>query len=301
MEKGDSLNCAIFLHGGERVLTAGPNNYKVTGKERDSETGMDYFGARHYSSAVGRFMVPDWAAKPTSVPYADFGDPQSLNLYGYVRNDPISRADADGHDPAGACGPNGTMCPPVPHVDGGKDPIPDRASTPEKEQNQNPLSSVTVLGNKVGITYGSGLTDAQRLSASDAIAAAAGVLNKNASSLTADQTKAIGQISSFSVVGPKTDLGATGKGSMTLSIGYIGRVSAPWLGSLFGHEGQHYLNAGKYSGANLWRDEQSAGRMQLGIGNKIGFSSSERQYLEQWIDDRNRAAMQQHMESGYQY
>jgi hypothetical protein len=88
---------------------------------------------------------------------------------------------------------------------------------------------------------------------------------------------------------------------MTLSIGYIGRVSAPWLGSLFGHEGQHYLNAGKYSGANLWRDEQSAGRMQLGIGNKIGFSSSERQYLEQWIDDRNRAAMQQHMESGYQY
>jgi hypothetical protein len=168
-------------------------------------------------------------------------------------------------------------------------------------QNNSPLSSITVLGNKVGITYGSGLTDAQRLSASDAIAAAAGVLNKNASSLTADQTKAIGQISSFSVVGPKTDLGATGKGSMTLSIGYIGRVSAPWLGSLFAHEGQHYLNAGKYSGANLWRDEQSAGRMQLGIGNKIGFSSSERQHLEQWIDDRNRAAMQQHMERGYQY
>jgi len=73
-----------------------PNHYKFTGKERDSESGLDYFGARHYSSGLGRFMVPDWAARPTSVPYADFGDPQSLNLYGYVRNEPIARADADG-------------------------------------------------------------------------------------------------------------------------------------------------------------------------------------------------------------
>jgi hypothetical protein len=62
-------------------------------------------------------------------------------------------------------------------------------------QNQA-LTSVTVLGNKVGITYGSKLTDAQRLAASDAIGAAAGLLNKNASSLTADEKKAIGQISS---------------------------------------------------------------------------------------------------------
>ena len=42
-------------------------------------------------------MTPDWAGRPTAVPYAVFGDPQSLNLYGYVRNDPVSRADADGH------------------------------------------------------------------------------------------------------------------------------------------------------------------------------------------------------------
>ena len=51
-------------------------------------------------------MTPDWAARPTGVPYAVFGDPQSLNLYGYVRNDPVTRADADGHDPkkgAAAC------------------------------------------------------------------------------------------------------------------------------------------------------------------------------------------------------
>ena len=62
------------------------NGYKFTGKERDSESGLDMFGARYYGSSLGRFMTPDWADKPTDVPYADFGDPQSLNLYGYVRH-----------------------------------------------------------------------------------------------------------------------------------------------------------------------------------------------------------------------
>jgi RHS repeat-associated protein len=68
-----------------------------TGKMRDPESNLDYFGARYYSSTQGRFMSPDWAARPIAVPYAVFGDPQSLNLYGYVRNDPVTRADADGH------------------------------------------------------------------------------------------------------------------------------------------------------------------------------------------------------------
>jgi len=77
----------------QRALLA----YKFTGKERDSESGLDMFGARYYGSSLGRFMTPDWADKPTDVPYADFGDPQSLNLYGYVRNNPLSHADADGH------------------------------------------------------------------------------------------------------------------------------------------------------------------------------------------------------------
>jgi hypothetical protein len=48
---------------------------------------------------LGRFITPDWAAKATAVPYAEFGDPQSLNLYSYVRNIPTVKADADGHAP----------------------------------------------------------------------------------------------------------------------------------------------------------------------------------------------------------
>ena len=78
-----------------------------TGKERDAESGNDYFGARYYSSAMGRFMSPDWSAKAEPVPYAKLGDPQSLNLYAYVYNSPLTRVDADGHlsckDAPGLC------------------------------------------------------------------------------------------------------------------------------------------------------------------------------------------------------
>src|SRR5277367_4385756 len=89
------------------------NHYKFTGKERDSESNLDNFGARYYTSNIGRFMTPDWAARATAVPYATFGDPQTLNLYTYVRNDPVSQADADGHQ-VGYRDATGTSCPACP-------------------------------------------------------------------------------------------------------------------------------------------------------------------------------------------
>jgi RHS repeat-associated protein len=70
-----------------------------TGKERDAESNLDMFGARYYGSSLGRFMTPDWAAKPTAVPYAHYGNPQSLNLYSYVQNNPTTIGDPDGHWP----------------------------------------------------------------------------------------------------------------------------------------------------------------------------------------------------------
>jgi RHS repeat-associated protein len=70
---------------------------RSTGKERDAESGLDYFGARYYASSMGRFMSPDWSAKVEPVPYSKLDDPQTLNLYGYVGNNPLSRVDADGH------------------------------------------------------------------------------------------------------------------------------------------------------------------------------------------------------------
>ncbi len=90
-------SCSNLPYGDGETCAPTPTEHLFTGKERDSESGNDYFDARYYSSAMGRFMSPDWAAKASPVPYATFGDPQSLNLYAYVRNNPLTRVDADGH------------------------------------------------------------------------------------------------------------------------------------------------------------------------------------------------------------
>ena len=88
----------FYPFGGERAYTTNcAQNYKFTGKERDSESGLDDFGARYYSSQFGRFMTPDWSAQAEAVPYAKLGNPQSLNLYAYVGNNPESLTDPDGH------------------------------------------------------------------------------------------------------------------------------------------------------------------------------------------------------------
>jgi RHS repeat-associated protein len=79
----DSAVCAtaVFFHRSH-----------FTGKERDAESGNDYFEARYYGSSMGRFMSPD-------EPFADFdpNNPQSWNLYGYVRNNPLTNTDPDGN------------------------------------------------------------------------------------------------------------------------------------------------------------------------------------------------------------
>jgi RHS repeat-associated protein len=95
----------FYPFGGESVVTQNLANqhYKFTGKERDTESGNDYFGARYYSSTVGRFLSPDWSGKVEPVPYAKLDNPQSLNLYAYVMNRPVSDSDPDGHCGASGC------------------------------------------------------------------------------------------------------------------------------------------------------------------------------------------------------
>lgn len=65
---------------------------RYTGKERDTESGNDYFQARYYASNIGRFMSPD----PSELSYADMTNPQSLNLYSYTMNNPLSFTDPTG-------------------------------------------------------------------------------------------------------------------------------------------------------------------------------------------------------------
>src|SRR5205809_6176941 len=67
---------------------------KFTEKERDNESGLDYFGARYYSSAQGRFTSVDLI-----MIHADrMLEPQRLNLYMYSRNNPLRFIDPDGLD-----------------------------------------------------------------------------------------------------------------------------------------------------------------------------------------------------------
>ena len=66
---------------------------KFTSKERDVETGLDNFLARYYSSAQGRFTSPDLPLLDQ-----DAADPQSWNLYSYVRNNPLKYIDPTGRD-----------------------------------------------------------------------------------------------------------------------------------------------------------------------------------------------------------
>ena len=83
---------------------------RSSGKERDAETGLDYFLARYYSGAQGRFLSPDefkggavdpftgqQVSQPGPLPYADIANPQTLNKYAYVANNPLRYTDPDGH------------------------------------------------------------------------------------------------------------------------------------------------------------------------------------------------------------
>jgi RHS repeat-associated protein len=71
--------------------------YRFTGYERDAETaygvsaGNDYAFARYYNSRLGRFMSPD----PLG---GRIDDPQTLNRYAYVRDNPIGLVDPTGMD-----------------------------------------------------------------------------------------------------------------------------------------------------------------------------------------------------------
>jgi hypothetical protein len=71
---------SFLLH--DRSLSESPDvegSRKFTGKERAAETGLDFFGARYFSWAQGKFTSSDWWAKPTPVPFADLVKGSDVN------------------------------------------------------------------------------------------------------------------------------------------------------------------------------------------------------------------------------
>lgn len=84
-------NAYTSLPFGDALSSIGFDPLHFTGKERDTESGLDYFGARYYASTMGRFMSPD----PLG---GHLEDPQTLNKYSYVANNPLTRTDPTGLD-----------------------------------------------------------------------------------------------------------------------------------------------------------------------------------------------------------
>ena len=68
--------------------------WRFTGKERDAETGLDFFGARYMSSAQGLFTSPD----PKQFSARTISNPQKWNKYAYTLNNPLASIDPDGRE-----------------------------------------------------------------------------------------------------------------------------------------------------------------------------------------------------------
>jgi RHS repeat-associated protein len=91
-----SETCSSLPFGDNLVCNmSDPSPYRsplhFTGKERDSESGLDNFGARYDSSSIGRFMSSD----PGNAGAVN-ADPQSWNAYAYARNNPVNLTDPTG-------------------------------------------------------------------------------------------------------------------------------------------------------------------------------------------------------------
>ena len=92
-DNGDIVQIVDYYPYGDTRLSEQPqginNPYKYNGKELDEDTGLYYYGARYYNAKIGRFVSQDpWGG--------DLKDPQSLNKYAYVRNNPMKYVDPTG-------------------------------------------------------------------------------------------------------------------------------------------------------------------------------------------------------------
>lgn len=131
------------------------STHKFTGKERDAESGLDYFGARYDASSLGRFMTPDpfniFALKPKQF-LSWISNPQRWNKYAYALNNPVTLIDPDGLN---ACDTNNdsTCKVTITIKDRSTDKngkYNDQYTNVKNQQNYNAVGTVSVNGKEAG-------------------------------------------------------------------------------------------------------------------------------------------------------
>ena len=302
---GDGLSCL-----GPRAADATEQHF--TGKERDVETGLDYFGARYLSSNFGRFMTPDWASKPAAVPYASFGDPQTLNLYGYVQNNPNTGIDADGHWATSGFCVMGVPCGADPTGDysdylswkGEQDladsdawekqqkeaasqaapPPPGPANpSPSDPAQQQEQYTAALLGKPITVTI-SAATIKQIIAISEKLDAALADINSNASKLTTSELQTIHNINSISVGDNARSGMDVETGDYHMMTSYVMGSGTAWLASTIAHDAYHitqYQHGEVYGPSTAPRMEHDANQFQIRVGVKLGLTQSDVNYLRQ--------------------
>lgn len=94
-EEGALLSETVYYPYGaprhEHAATPQPfdPNYRFSDRERDDESGLQYFGARFHLASIGRFMSFDNWAQNVDV----------TGAYAYARNNPLRYVDPHGTDP----------------------------------------------------------------------------------------------------------------------------------------------------------------------------------------------------------
>jgi RHS repeat-associated protein len=243
---------------------------RFTGKERDAESGNDYFKARHFGSSMGRFLSPDPLAwldwqhgkEEEQQKFVDFiSNPQHLNMYAYVLNNPLRFTDPDGL-----------------------------------------LEYIAkILGKDVKVHIDDNLAAKEQGKLKGRLDAAIGNINGHAGDLTSQQKSVLGNIKSIDVSGSlaRSYVNESG-GDFHLTVGYVKGGSTAWLGSAIGHDGFHVeeFKQGGISNSRGVNAEKRAFQFQLGLGQRIGFTDNGSNYLKGLIP--NPAQLSQYYNSPVQ-
>jgi RHS repeat-associated protein len=286
----------FYPWGGElQFLNNDTNHYKFTGKERDSESGLDYFGARYYSNGMGRWVSADWSAGPATVPYAHLDNPQTLNLYSYVDNNPINGIDADGHAISHAFDGLVAGLDAGPPADEGGPTQTQAAltlaamSNPafgwqlEAQQAQNTSYTATILGQRVPVRIIGGTAD-DRAAIQGRLNGAIGDINQHAGDLSASDTKTIHNIKSITVDDSQRTGVDVKTGAYNLKSSYVMNKgsTAAWLASTIGHDAYHvtqFQQGEIYNKQTAPRLEREANQFQIRVGATFGLTQSQIDYI----------------------